>query len=261
MLLIPPHGDPDDLDPDDDFARGPGGVHVRKRRAVDQGVAAEPSPTDPAVATLATRVRARYKVGSDSWIANAAGVRRELSAAGDTGLAAAVWIVERMRVAFRWELDFWTAEANLPTPADVRTGFAALPHNAQLNPYHNPSGYHPRIHLVAAAAVLTDQPRPEAAEPLAGLLEYWFGYAQHETELNSLDVTVLEALVRCYRATPTSAHPEFLVRVAVEGATCPVIDGDNVFSHVEGGVTYLDHVLRDRGWFDLSALAQAAMNR
>lgn len=238
-----------------------GGSHGRRNRAVERELAVAPTPADLTVTTLVAQVRDRYKVGKDNWNANAAGVLRELTDAGHTGLMAALWIVERSYAGFIWELDFWTSEAGLSAPVEVRDGFAALPSRAQPNPYNSPSGYHPRIHLVAALEVLAEQPQPEATTQLTGLLEYWFAYAEHELQLRGVDVTVLHSLVRCYQATPTTTHPEFLTRLANKKVIRPVVDYNAAFSHVTGGITYVKRVVGDRGKLDLGALARAASNR
>ena len=256
-LLVMPRHSADSGEPGD----GPGGVHVRRDRAMKRERAA---PADPVVAELAERIRDSYRVGRDSWNANAAGVRRELEAAGETGRLVAVWVVERAVADFRWELDFWAEEAGLP-PAEpgMAAGerFARLRASAQPNPYSTPSGYHPRIHLVAAAEVLAETPRAGVAGPLADLLELWFAHAERQDNIHDLDIRVLETLTRCYRVTPVTDLPAFLVRLADAEVSTPVVNMDNVVSHVEDGITYVDPVFKDDGSYSLSALARAATSR
>lgn len=238
----------------------------RHRLAIEAERAAAPAPADPAVAALVARVRDRYQMGTNTWDVNAAGVSRELIDAGDTGLLAAVWIVERSRVAFGWELAFWAAEAGLPVAVAMSDRSIAPRILARVSPYDNISGFHPRIHLVAAVELLAERPHPQAATPLTGLLEHWSAYAEHKLELSGLDVIVLDALVRCYRAGAGAAHPEFLIRLADAGVTRPVVDVDMVVSRTvvsdgRNDVTYLDPVREDQGRFDLSALARTAIDR
>lgn len=136
-----------------------------------------------------------------------------------------------------------------------------MPEWAQLNPFDTPSGYHPGIHLLAALEVLTAQARREAATPLAGLLAYWFTFTEHRLHASSMQVTVLKALVHCYRATPMTTHSEYLMWLGGGVVTRPVIDAGNTFSHVENGITYADPTLDNRGRLDLSALARTATGR
>ncbi|HEX2130567.1 MAG TPA: hypothetical protein VHH15_03340 [Actinophytocola sp.] len=232
--------------------------NVRRREAMER--AGRPLPDDPAVAELVAGIRDRYRVGGGPWDACAANARHDLAAAGEPGLRAAAWIVARMVADLRWELGFWTEEAGLPTAPDARAGFAQISHGHP-NPYDTLSGLHPRIHLVAAAELLTEHPRAEVAGPLADLLELWFAHAEQQYHLRDLGILVLETLVRCYRATPATAHPAYLVELAGQDVTRPVVNVGQAVSHVAEDVTYVDPVFRDDGTVDLSALARAATSR
>jgi hypothetical protein len=252
----------DDFEPAADPGAGPGGEHVRRGRALEREAEATPPPADPAVAELAARIRDRYRVGKDSWDNNTAGVRRDLE--GETGLKVAVLVLERAVADFRWELDFWAKEAGLAAagpgmPAKER--FARLRGRDHPNPFNTPSGYHPRIHLIAAAEALTVSPRAEVAGPLADLLELWFAHAERQESIRDVDIKVLETLVRCYRATPVAEHPAFLTSLAAGEVVSQVVNMENVVSRVEDGITYLDPVFHDDGSYGLSALARAATTR
>ncbi|MCT2587315.1 hypothetical protein [Actinophytocola gossypii] len=232
--------------------------NVRRRQAMER--AGRPLPDDPATAELVAGVRDRYRVGTGPWADRAADTRRDLEAAGETGLRAAAWIVARSVADLRWEVTFWTENAGLPPAADTRAGIAQLD-PSDPNPYNTLSGLHPRIHLVAAVGLLTEHPRAEVTGELTDLLELWFAYAERQYHLRDGDIEVLQALVRCYLASPGPTHPAFVVELAGQDVTRPVVNVGQSFSHVENGITYVDPVFHDDGTFDLSALARAATSR
>jgi hypothetical protein len=83
----------------------------RHRAEVDRLAAEVPTPPDRAVAGLVERVRARYRIGQDSYQSLATKVRSELAMAGATGRAAAAWIVKRSQADLRWEVTFLAERA------------------------------------------------------------------------------------------------------------------------------------------------------
>lgn len=243
-------------------------AYARRHRAMEQERAVAPVPADRAVAALAARVRDTYRVGQDTWDNNSGGVHgllteRRIANAPRKGLSTAVWILERSLADFRWDVAFWSAQHGGARPASVREALTAMDSAewSGVNPADGVSGFHPYIHLMAAARVLTAQPRPEAVAPLAGLLEHWLALAERRGEINTRDFFVLHCLVDSYRAAPTTLHPEALIRLVDEDVTCQVTDFDNVPTHVEGGITYVKSVTIDQGTCDLSALARAATER
>ncbi|WP_369373638.1 hypothetical protein AB1046_06750 [Promicromonospora sp. Populi] len=220
------------------------------------------------MAALAAKVRDTYRVGSDSWDGNAAGVYRELTKrrlwrSPQTGPKTAVWILERSLADFRWDVAFWSAEQGGRRSRSVREAVAAIDWTGWMgvNPADGVSGFHPYIHLMAALKVLSEQPRPESTETLTSLLEYWLALAEHRARIRSNEVALLEALVRCYQATPATTHSRALIGFAHDGVTCKVTDSKNVPTYVEGDITYVTPVSLDRGAYDLSALARAATRR
>jgi hypothetical protein len=212
---------------------------VRRRKAL---ASPQPVPADPAVAALAATIHDDYRVGRDSWTGNAAGVRRELDRAGATGLTTAIWVLERSLAGMAWELDFWTREAGLHPEGTLRERYGRLTIMTRPNPFDLPSGFHPRIHLVAAAEALTARPRTDVAGTLTGLLEHWFAYTESSDPVQRLEITVLTTLVICHRMTSVGPPPAFLTRLAGEQVRLRLLE-------------------RESGLFDLSELARAATRR
>jgi hypothetical protein len=231
----------------------------RHRAEVDRLAAEVPTPPDRAVAGLVERVRARYRIGQDSYQSLATKVRSELATAGATGRAAAAWIVERSLADLRWEATFWLNAQGLPDEP-VLAGMKRLPWNAQrlINPFHNASGFHPLIHLQGAAEVLTVDPVPATSEPLDHLLELWLALAE-VTEPKAAEVRLLATLADCRRSTAAAAGrpdpPAYLHELAERDVTQQVQGWDNVETP-DGG---LRPVRRDDGTVSLSALARRAL--
>jgi hypothetical protein len=166
-----------------------------------------------------------YEIGNDTWKNLADGVLTELRDAHDVGAAAAVWIVKRSVASFRWELSFWTKETGVTAPGPTASALeqlGVLPTEWQPNPFNSANGIHPYIHLIAALELLTAQPRSEVVEPMEELLELWLAHtelSEHWFGIHPRDITLLESLVKCYRASRNAEGvkreaPEFLVSLS-----------------------------------------------
>lgn len=95
---------------------------------------------------------------------------------------------------------------------------------------------------------------------MAGLLEYWFAFAEHKRDLAPIDRMVLEQLVRCYRAAPPEVHPDFLTSLADDSVVRPVTELTNRFSHLADGFRILKPEWRRSGRYNLSAPARSAID-